>query len=394
MLLPSALSCDSRQHHHHHHNHHHSSSQQYHSHHNSRFLPTRLFPTTPPSPSLSPSPSTSTSISAPTTNTASDGLSFIASTGLLGTCRALQSLLNSSSTSSSSAPSSHRGATHTKQAQAHAHAQTQTQTQTQRLQSPLHLVRPAPARAHRVVKRQAQTKRQKSVNRDRDRNKRRRDVYEGDGERGDGFCTPKRPRRMAGVQEEMPLGIGRAEVRVLEALREEEEGDEVSAGLRSGSGSGSGSGSESESLARVQSRSRSPEKRRRGCTVGNDEWCRCHGPGTGADTRLGDVKAANDNNNDANDDDDYIYSLPSSPTTTNTTTNTNTTPWTTADDNRLVSLVLQKLKLSRRDWTECARRMGKEHDHDSVGRRWRALVGEGNVGLRRGRGRICEGWRC
>ncbi|EEP79369.1 predicted protein [Uncinocarpus reesii 1704] len=69
--------------------------------------------------------------------------------------------------------------------------------------------------------------------------------------------------------------------------------------------------------------------------------------------------------------------------------------WTTEDDGRLVELVLEKLKLSKRDWTECARKMGK--DNDSVGRRWKALIGEGNVGLRRGRrmvrARIHESWR-
>jgi hypothetical protein len=69
--------------------------------------------------------------------------------------------------------------------------------------------------------------------------------------------------------------------------------------------------------------------------------------------------------------------------------------WSSEDDRKLVELVLEKLRLSKRDWNECARKMGK--DHQSVGRRWKALVGEGNVGLRRGRkmirGRIDESWR-
>lgn len=69
--------------------------------------------------------------------------------------------------------------------------------------------------------------------------------------------------------------------------------------------------------------------------------------------------------------------------------------WTAEDDQKLVEIVLEKLKLSKRDWEECARRIGK--DNDSVGRRWRALVGEGNIGLRRGgrtvRGRLDECWR-
>ena len=59
--------------------------------------------------------------------------------------------------------------------------------------------------------------------------------------------------------------------------------------------------------------------------------------------------------------------------------------WNWDDDRMLVEIVLEKLKLSKRDWNDCARRLGKERD--SLERRWSLLVGEGNVGLRRG-GRI------
>ncbi|ETI23413.1 hypothetical protein G647_05215 [Cladophialophora carrionii CBS 160.54] len=59
--------------------------------------------------------------------------------------------------------------------------------------------------------------------------------------------------------------------------------------------------------------------------------------------------------------------------------------WTEADDRVLVETVLEKLKLSKRDWNDCAKILGK--DRDSLERRWTLLVGEGNVGLRRG-GRI------
>lgn len=59
--------------------------------------------------------------------------------------------------------------------------------------------------------------------------------------------------------------------------------------------------------------------------------------------------------------------------------------WSTEDDRLLVETVLEKMKLSKRDWNDCARKLGK--DRDSLGRRWTLLVGEGNVGLRRG-GRI------
>jgi hypothetical protein len=58
--------------------------------------------------------------------------------------------------------------------------------------------------------------------------------------------------------------------------------------------------------------------------------------------------------------------------------------WSAADDRILVSTVLDKLSLSRRDWNDCARKVGKEGD--SLGKRWKVLVGEGGVGLRRGSG--------
>ncbi|KAK4945185.1 hypothetical protein LTR10_015611 [Elasticomyces elasticus] len=51
--------------------------------------------------------------------------------------------------------------------------------------------------------------------------------------------------------------------------------------------------------------------------------------------------------------------------------------WTIDDDRLLVETVLEKLKLSKRDWNECARKLGK--DKDSLGRRWSLLVGEVNL---------------
>ena len=56
--------------------------------------------------------------------------------------------------------------------------------------------------------------------------------------------------------------------------------------------------------------------------------------------------------------------------------------WTAADDRLLVETVLEKLKLSKREWNDCARRLGK--DKDTLGKRWKMLVVEGDVGLRRG----------
>ncbi|KAK6373805.1 hypothetical protein LTS17_007774 [Exophiala oligosperma] len=46
--------------------------------------------------------------------------------------------------------------------------------------------------------------------------------------------------------------------------------------------------------------------------------------------------------------------------------------WTIDDDRMLVETVLEKLKLSKRDWNECARKLGK--DKDSLGRRWSLLL--------------------
>lgn len=56
--------------------------------------------------------------------------------------------------------------------------------------------------------------------------------------------------------------------------------------------------------------------------------------------------------------------------------------WTDADDTALVHLLLSKMRISKRDWNECARILGK--DKDSMGRRWRYLIGNGEVGMRRG----------
>lgn len=56
--------------------------------------------------------------------------------------------------------------------------------------------------------------------------------------------------------------------------------------------------------------------------------------------------------------------------------------WSVDDDRVLVETVLEKLQLSKRAWNDCARKLGK--DKDSLGRRWRMLVDEGEVGLKKG----------
>ncbi|KAG9237589.1 hypothetical protein BJ875DRAFT_453236 [Amylocarpus encephaloides] len=67
--------------------------------------------------------------------------------------------------------------------------------------------------------------------------------------------------------------------------------------------------------------------------------------------------------------------------------------WSTEEDRILVELVLEKLKLSKSDWQDCARSLGK--DRGSVGRRWKSLMGNGDVGLKnRGRRSKLHGtWR-
>lgn len=59
--------------------------------------------------------------------------------------------------------------------------------------------------------------------------------------------------------------------------------------------------------------------------------------------------------------------------------------WTQEDDRILVELVLEKLKLSKTDWQDCARSLGK--DRGSIGRRWKTLMGAGDVGLKVSRNR-------
>jgi hypothetical protein len=68
--------------------------------------------------------------------------------------------------------------------------------------------------------------------------------------------------------------------------------------------------------------------------------------------------------------------------------------WSTEEDRILVELVLEKLKLTKSDWQDCARSLGK--DRGSVGRRWKSLMINGDVGLKRAshrRGRIHGTWR-
>lgn len=68
--------------------------------------------------------------------------------------------------------------------------------------------------------------------------------------------------------------------------------------------------------------------------------------------------------------------------------------WSTEEDRILVELILEKLKLSKNDWQDCARSLGK--DRSSVGRRWKSLMVNGDVGLKprsSRRGKIHGTWR-
>ncbi|KAF7524268.1 hypothetical protein G7054_g11487 [Neopestalotiopsis clavispora] len=68
--------------------------------------------------------------------------------------------------------------------------------------------------------------------------------------------------------------------------------------------------------------------------------------------------------------------------------------WSTEEDRMLVELILEKLKLSKNDWQDCARSLGK--DRSSIGRRWKSLMVNGDVGLKSRssrRGKIHGTWR-
>lgn len=82
---------------------------------------------------------------------------------------------------------------------------------------------------------------------------------------------------------------------------------------------------------------------------------------------------------------------PSPTLTTSPKENHGPDEWTADDDIALVELVLDKLRFSRREWDEVATVLGT--DGASIGRRWKELVGDGQVGLRfrSGRGRRVRG---
>lgn len=54
--------------------------------------------------------------------------------------------------------------------------------------------------------------------------------------------------------------------------------------------------------------------------------------------------------------------------------------WSAEDDRILIELVLEKLRLSKAQWQECARGLGR--DRNAVDRRWKSLLLNGDVGLK------------
>ncbi|KAL4870369.1 hypothetical protein BDV12DRAFT_166233 [Aspergillus spectabilis] len=270
MLLPSALPCDPRR--------------------SSRFTPIRLFSTAPPS----------------------DDDSGLPGNGLLGTCRALQSLLNGSP-----APSSRR-------------------TKSARLHSPLTFCPTPPSPASSRKKPSPKPSKPLTPRPSRGHNKRRRNTYEEDLMDLDtntyqpgSHSNPSTPKRRRHLPYELPLGLSQTDFYSLHSPP-------------------------------VTQSPPSPAQRRQQTFPSEQSLFNPDAP-------LPSIEVS-----------ESTPTLPSDPHS-----------WSSDDDQRLVELVLDKFQLSQRDWDECARRMGK--DHASVGQRWQALLGEGNVGLRRGKRMIRRG---
>lgn len=68
--------------------------------------------------------------------------------------------------------------------------------------------------------------------------------------------------------------------------------------------------------------------------------------------------------------------------------------WSAEDDRVLVELVLEKLNLTKKEWQECARNLGR--DRQSVNKRWKSLITHGDVGLKTrngSRAKLHSTWR-
>jgi hypothetical protein len=54
--------------------------------------------------------------------------------------------------------------------------------------------------------------------------------------------------------------------------------------------------------------------------------------------------------------------------------------WIPQDDRVLIEIVLEKLRLSKAEWQDCAQKLGRD-DH-ATNRRWKALLFSGGIGLK------------
>ncbi|PYI00784.1 hypothetical protein BO78DRAFT_34117 [Aspergillus sclerotiicarbonarius CBS 121057] len=294
MLLPSALPSDMRQ-------------PQTHSH----VAPSQLFTTPPPS----------------------DDDYFPSGNGLLGTCRALQTLLNGSP------------------------ASTPRRATPPRLQSPLQLRSPPPTRSRKRLSQKDFNLKQASPSPivtpsrpPRGANKRCRDTFEIESEIESEtdtdntkpthsvvaesrlrYTTPKRRRH---IPNELPLGLTQSDFYSL-----------FSPPITQSPPSpahrplGEHNGKEGQDLER---------------------------PSYNPDAALPSIETSDDFKDTTLDEPSPIDSSPS---------------WTAENDASLVDLVLSKIQLSRQDLDDCARKLGR--DGESIGQRWQTLLGQSDVGLRR-----------
>ncbi|KAL2886731.1 DNA-binding protein [Ceratocystis lukuohia] len=68
--------------------------------------------------------------------------------------------------------------------------------------------------------------------------------------------------------------------------------------------------------------------------------------------------------------------------------NSDTEDWTDEDDDALIDIVLKKLRLSRQEWHECARTLGR--NRSTISQRWKSLLMGGEIGLKRAHPASCR----
>ncbi|KAL1898105.1 hypothetical protein Cpir12675_002053 [Ceratocystis pirilliformis] len=68
--------------------------------------------------------------------------------------------------------------------------------------------------------------------------------------------------------------------------------------------------------------------------------------------------------------------------------NSDTEDWTDEDDDALIDIVLKKLRLSRQEWHECARTLGR--NRSTISQRWKSLLMGREIGLKRAHPASCR----